>query len=103
MTFLPIARLQDLEEGFRRVLRVAGHEYLFLHSGGESYLIDRYCPHAGASLEQGTIDREFLTCPRHGLRFSLISGSATGATCPALGRYTLSYDGNRIGVHLPGE
>jgi nitrite reductase/ring-hydroxylating ferredoxin subunit len=103
MPFQPIARLHELDEGFRRIVRIGGRDYLFLHSEGQSHLVDRFCPHAGAGLERAVIDGGVLTCPRHGLRFSLQTGEAQGGGCEArLGCYPLSYDGNRIGVDVPG-
>ena len=100
MSFQPIARLLELDEGFRRVVRIGGHELLLLHSDGQTHLIERHCPHAGAPLDRSALVDGFLTCPRHGIRFDLRTGRPDTAGCAALQRYQLTYDGDRIGVDV---
>ncbi len=44
----------------------------FVGYEGCNYEIDRYCPHQGADLSKGEIDKEGnLICPRHGWKFNL--------------------------------
>ncbi|MEO1078330.1 MAG: Rieske 2Fe-2S domain-containing protein [Pseudomonadota bacterium] len=100
MSFHALAGLHELEEGFRRVVRLGNREYLLLHSGGETYLVDRHCPHAASPLERGALGDHFLTCPRHGLCFDLRTGRARQGGNAVLGRYSLAYDGSEIGVDL---
>ncbi|MEM9760089.1 MAG: Rieske 2Fe-2S domain-containing protein [Pseudomonadota bacterium] len=100
MSFQALARLHELEEGFRRVVRLGSRDYLLLHSGGKTYLVDRLCPHAAAPLERGALDDQFLTCPRHGLCFDLRTGRARQGGNAVLGRYSLAYEGRHIGVDL---
>jgi nitrite reductase/ring-hydroxylating ferredoxin subunit len=33
------------------------------------------CPHAGASLADGSLDGQVITCPRHGSQFDVTTGS----------------------------
>ena len=100
MSFQPLARLMELDEGFRRVVRVGAREYLLLHSDGQTHLIERHCPHAGAPLDRSAVGEGILTCPRHGIRFDLRTGRPDTAGCAVLQRYQLTYDGDRIGVDV---
>ncbi|MGI8823390.1 MAG: Rieske 2Fe-2S domain-containing protein [Acidimicrobiia bacterium] len=48
---------------------------------GTSYEINRYCPHAGASLEGGTIEGHILTCLNHHYEFDLDTGVCLTGDC----------------------
>jgi UDP-MurNAc hydroxylase len=43
-------------------------------AGGSRYEIARYCPHAGAALDNASIEGHILTCLNHHYRFDLDSG-----------------------------
>ncbi len=44
------------------------------HLGGRLYAISDACPHAGASLCEGELDGDIVTCPRHGSQFRVTDG-----------------------------
>jgi len=44
------------------------------HIGGVLYAAGDVCPHAGARLSQGALDRSTITCPLHGSQFDVCSG-----------------------------
>lgn len=44
------------------------------HIGGVLYAAGDVCPHAGARLSQGTLDRSTITCPLHGSQFDVRTG-----------------------------
>jgi len=100
MGFQPLARLLELEEGFRRVVRIAGRDLLLLHSGGQTYLLERHCPHAGAPLDNAAAKGGVVTCPRHGICFDLNTGHPDTPGCAPLQRYRLAYDGDRVGIDV---
>ncbi|MBF8290594.1 MAG: Rieske (2Fe-2S) domain protein [Chloroflexi bacterium] len=60
-----VGRLPDAPGGSIVVMRVAGR----LHA------IRDECPHAGASLADGTLDGPIITCPRHGSQFDVTTGA----------------------------
>lgn len=53
---------------------VDDERYLLVHSGEEYFLITDHCGHFGVSLENGAIENEVITCPVHGISFSLKTG-----------------------------
>lgn len=53
---------------------VNDERYLLIHSGDEFFLITDHCGHFGVSLENGPVVNEIITCPVHGISFSLKSG-----------------------------
>lgn len=54
-----------------------------LHDG-RSYEVPDRCPHDGAPISDGFVDRGRLVCARHGWEFDLDSG-----TCPGRARVTI--------------
>jgi ethylbenzene dioxygenase ferredoxin subunit len=90
------ARLEDRLSGRRRARRLrlapmaefagrlgyvgrveetrAGAIALF-HLGGRLWAVADSCPHAGASLCEGELDGDILTCPRHGSQFRVLDGA----------------------------
>lgn len=44
------------------------------HLGGKLHAISDTCPHAGASLCEGELDGDVVTCPRHGSQFRVTDG-----------------------------
>ncbi|MHB8657618.1 MAG: Rieske (2Fe-2S) protein [Solirubrobacteraceae bacterium] len=52
----------------------AGPIALF-HVGGRICAVSDLCPHAGASLSDGELDGEVVTCPRHGSQFRVTDGA----------------------------
>ena len=48
---------------------------------GARYEINRYCPHAGASLEEATIEGHILTCLNHHYEFDLDTGECLTGNC----------------------
>ena len=44
------------------------------HVGGKLHAISDTCPHAGASLSEGELDGDVVTCPRHGSQFRVTDG-----------------------------
>jgi nitrite reductase/ring-hydroxylating ferredoxin subunit/uncharacterized membrane protein len=80
-----IARESELGEG-RPVCAVADrYDILLYRSNGTVHAVANRCTHAGAPLDEGSVDGELqVTCPWHGSRFRLADGSvARGpATAP---------------------
>ena len=50
------------------------HPYLIAIIGQHVYAIHDTCPHQDASLFQGKIDDEIVTCPLHQAKFNLVTG-----------------------------
>lgn len=98
--FVALERLINLQDGYRRTFRVAGHELLLLVVEGQPLLLENRCPHQGAPLYDATLAGQVLRCARHGVEFDLHSGRSLQGQCPALRRFTLAYDGDRVGIEV---
>lgn len=61
-------------------------EMITVRSEGETYRVQRYCPHAGNDLLQNgeVLPGNLLRCLAHHYDFSLDTGACVTAHCPAL-------------------
>ena len=102
MAFVALEKLHQLYDGYRRVFRVAGREWILLQEEGRIYCIANQCPHLQAPLAQASIANNLLRCPAHGIEFDLRSGMPVNPfSCRhALAYLSLIYEGNQIGFDL---
>jgi 3-phenylpropionate/trans-cinnamate dioxygenase ferredoxin subunit len=98
--FVPLERLINLEDGYRRTFQVGGRSLFLLVLDNQPLLFEDRCPHQGAPLSAGTLNGNVLRCKRHGMEFQLPSGCALQPSCPGLSMMNLVYDGDRIGVEV---
>ena len=66
-------------QGSRVVRTSGGCVAVFRTAGGEAFAMDDRCPHKGGPLSQGIVHGKSVTCPLHGMVFSLETGHAQGA------------------------
>jgi nitrite reductase/ring-hydroxylating ferredoxin subunit len=65
------------------------------------YGLEARCSHAGAPLEEGTLDGEVLTCPWHGSQFRVSDGSVLrGPAEKNLKTYRLILQGETLFIEL---
>jgi len=87
-----VGRLPDAPGGSIVVLRIDGQ----LHA------IRDECPHAGASLADGTLEGTVITCPRHGSQFDVTTGARErGPSDFPIRTYRVVSDGDATFVDVP--
>jgi 5,5'-dehydrodivanillate O-demethylase len=80
--WMPVAGSSEIASGAVRPVRVLGEDLaLFRTDDGALGLVDARCPHRGASLAHGFVDRESLRCAYHGWAFD---GDGRCTELPAL-------------------
>ena len=63
----PVALASDLEEWPSKAVRLLGEDLVLFRDGnGQLGLVERKCPHRGASLAYGVVEEEGLRCGYHG-------------------------------------
>lgn len=74
--FEMVAHSKDLEPGKGMVIRILGNRRAIFRDPHSKRLfcIDDFCPHAGASLSEGTIMHEVIYCPWHQWGFQGMDG-----------------------------
>jgi 3-phenylpropionate/trans-cinnamate dioxygenase ferredoxin subunit len=75
MTFVEIAKIDELENDEKKLVKLNGHEILLARVEDKYYGSDNKCPHMGGNLSLGELEGTIITCPRHHSQFDLTDGS----------------------------
>ena len=69
-----IGKISEIPPGKLHKVSVDGKEIVIVNLDGTFYAMDDTCTHAGASLSEGTLEGESITCGWHGAKFDCKSG-----------------------------
>ena len=87
--YQPVAKASEIKPGERKIVTVKGKEIGIFNVEGSFYAFLNYCPHMGAPLCKGRLEKEIqaeipggykfnkkilLRCPWHGWEFELETG-----------------------------
>lgn len=76
--WVDVAPADEFLPGSWRTVSVDDTQIAVFNVNGEYYAIEDMCTHDGEILSGGTVAGKEVICPRHGARFSLITGEALG-------------------------
>lgn len=74
--WIDVAPVPEFPPGTRRRLEAEGVAIAVFNVDGRYCAIEDLCSHAAEILSSGQVDGLEITCPRHGARFSLVTGAA---------------------------
>jgi nitrite reductase (NADH) small subunit/3-phenylpropionate/trans-cinnamate dioxygenase ferredoxin subunit len=72
--FITVAKVGDIPEGQGVAYPVNGRMVAVFNDQGNYFAIDDFCPHMGASLAGGWLEKGIVTCPWHAWRFCVHDG-----------------------------
>ncbi|MCY2950769.1 MAG: Rieske (2Fe-2S) protein [Planctomycetota bacterium] len=78
MAWVSLCELGVLVEGRGKYVEIEGYQLAVFLDGGEAYVIDNRCPHAGGSLAVGDVEDGRAVCRWHQWAFGLKSGELKG-------------------------
>jgi nitrite reductase (NADH) small subunit len=96
--FHTVFRVGDLAEGESKTVEVAGKLVAVFRQQGQYYAIDDVCPHMGASLSGGYVEKGIVTCPWHAWRFRLNDGAWADNPRIKIGCYPVRVEGEEVQV-----
>jgi nitrite reductase (NADH) small subunit len=70
-----VGKVTDFEDGQGLAVPVDGRMVAVFRQGDTWHAIDDLCPHMGASLAEGYLEQDTVTCPWHAWRFCIKNGS----------------------------
>ena len=76
MYTIEIANIKEFNRSNVKIIIHDGTPIAVFKIKDKFYAIDNRCPHRGASLGDGPLENEIVTCPWHSWKFSLKSGMA---------------------------
>lgn len=72
--YIPVIKSSQVKSGMGQVVNVKGKRLAVFREGDRLFCVDDFCPHAGASLGQGSILEGVIYCPWHQWGFKGHSG-----------------------------
>jgi 3-phenylpropionate/trans-cinnamate dioxygenase ferredoxin component len=78
LEFVEIAPLTDLPSGERLFVELDGKPIVLFNLAGTLFAIGDVCTHDNGPLGDGEVDGHEVVCPRHGARFDVRTGKASG-------------------------
>ena len=100
MRFLPLEKLINLFDGYRKIVKVDSLEVLLIQDSGELYIVQSRCPHRGQHLEAGPVAAGKIQCPWHHFVFDLVTGAHEGGACEALTVHSPVFQDNLLGIMI---
>jgi len=100
-TWHTVARVDAIRAGEGTAVSLNGRAIAIFNDHGIYRAIDDTCPHAGASLSQGTLVDGTVTCAWHGWRFHLCDGSWADYRKIKIDVYPVRLVGDEIQVEVP--
>lgn len=96
-----VARVDEIPPGEARAVEVDGEPIAIYNVEGQFFATCDTCSHEEASLAEGWLDDDVVTCPVHGAEFSVRTGEAL--TLPAtqpVATYPVRVEGDDIFVGI---
>lgn len=93
-----VAKISEVPNFGKKVVSVSGREVLLVNLKGVIYAVENECPHQGSPLTAAVVKDGYLSCPRHGYRFSLADGRCAEHPECVLATFPVQLDGDDIRV-----
>jgi len=91
---------EEIADNDFKVYELEAVDVVVYRLGDAYYAISPFCPHAGVNLARGQADRGIITCPGHGLRFDIVTGSCLDMPDLVLGRFDLILEDDNLYVQF---
>ena len=76
-----VAKMSELKPGSMKQCKVKGHDDIVVANvGGTVYAMRGICNHLGGPLGKGKLDGAIITCPWHGSKWDIKTGTNTEFT-----------------------
>jgi len=96
-----VAVRDDIPPGQGRSYELGDRRIAVFNNGGTFFAIDDTCPHMGASLAEGSLESNVVTCPLHAWRFDVRDGTWCDNPRVKIDSFPVQISGDEILVGIP--
>src|SRR6266704_4066675 len=96
-----VAEKSDLREGFSKVVNVEGRSIALFRVKSEYFALANVCLHRGGPLGEGNLSGSVVTCPWHGWKFDVRTGSFTVIPTLKVTTYKVREQNGSVMVEIP--
>lgn len=79
MSWTSLCELSEIPDAKGKYVEIGGFQLAVFHSGGNVYVMDNTCPHAGGPLAEGDVEDGCVVCPWHYWCFRIDTGELSNA------------------------
>ncbi len=90
MALKRLISLSDVPEHGMKAVELEGRRLLVGRAGGNVFVCDDRCPHAGVPLSEGIRRKDEIKCRQHGWEFDLMTGESIPPSAFRLQKYPVS-------------
>lgn len=94
------AKVSDVPNFGKKVVEIDGRQILLINMKGVFHAVENECPHQGSPMQAGIVKDGHISCPRHGYRFDLTTGSCLTMPEYTLATYPTTIEGEDILIDL---
>lgn len=94
--FIKVAKTSDLAPGEKMLVEYEDEDVGLFNLDGTFYAISDVCTHDGGPLVEGSLEGEYIICPRHGARFNIKTGAQTMPAFAPVPLYQVKVEGEDI-------
>lgn len=98
-----VGKIDDFAEGRGHAVPVDGRMVAIFRRGDQWDAIDDLCPHMGASLAEGHVEGNCVTCPWHAWRFNVQNGQWDDNPRIKVETFEIKVDGDNVLVRARPE
>ena len=99
--FVKVAEKGDLIEGFGKVVTIEGRNIALFRVKDEYFALANVCLHRGGPLGEGNVSGSVVTCPWHGWKFDVRTGSFTVIPTLKVTTYKVKEEDGSIMIGIP--
>jgi nitrite reductase/ring-hydroxylating ferredoxin subunit len=98
--FVKVCKTGDVPSGTGRTVDVKGKPVAIFNVDGNFHAISDTCLHRGGPLGEGELDGKTVTCPWHGWRFDVTTGTNEFNPSIAVEKYQTKIEGDDLYVSV---
>ena len=98
--FTTVAKVSEIPAGEGQAYAVNGRMVAVFNENGKYFAIDDFCPHMGASLAGGYLEKGIVTCPWHAWRFCIHDGQWCDNPRVKIDAFEVRVEGDEIQVRV---
>src|SRR5216683_1814212 len=99
--FVKAAEKSELSEGSGKVVNVEGRTIALFRVKDQYFAMANVCLHRGGPLGEGSVSGSVVTCPWHGWKFDVRTGSFTVIPTLKVATYKIKEQGDSVMVEIP--
>ncbi len=99
--FVKVAEKNDLEKVSAKIVSVEGRSIALFRVNDEYYATANLCLHRGGPLGEGNLNGSLITCPWHGWKFDVKTGSFTVIPTLKVPTYKVKEENGAVLIEIP--